>query len=199
MPSVRNEIITEVEKMKKSENFTCSIDVFTRSGSRAVTYCMDNVGVSVQNNADGDRKEGGLPFLRLGETYAIRITSTVSGYLYVFNLGTSGAIAKMFPNSHVDNHVLAGVEFAVHNDFLETGWYEAGPITAHLGYSECFLLILTTTPKTIFLSDLHIDLAKETENRITRGSLGKETDGFSALFSQTDGSVHVGVYQFEVR
>jgi hypothetical protein len=199
MAKIREEIIAEVGKMKKSQTLTCSVDVFAQGGSRAVvTYCMDDDGATLEKNYDWDRKEGDSPFLRLGETYTIKIKSTVSGYLHVFNLGTSGAIAKMFPKSLVDNYVHAGVEFYVLNEFFETNWYENGPITASTENSECFLLILTTAPKTIYLSDLHIDLAKETDDRITRGSLGKETDGFSDLYSRTDGSVHIGVYEFDV-
>jgi hypothetical protein len=194
---IRAEIIRTVKTSGISGIARWSIDVFNPDNTRSVSFTKDEDEDIDEIVFDPLRPHLSSPALRCMETYTISVVPRFSGYLSLFNLGTSGAIGKMFPeNSSIDNHVTAGVEFQVTNCVSSPGWRETGPLTADTGNTEGFLVVLSDNPRPVHTSDLHIDLVADTGWGMTRGSLGKDSDGIAELYGQT--GVHLDFMEFNV-
>jgi hypothetical protein len=195
MRHIRQMIVEQVEKLGQSGLSRCTVQVFTPCGSRGVTYTKDDDWGATLLGSD-QRAQHELPVIRKNESYRIRIVPKIDGYLSLFNLGTSGSVDKLFPNSNeVENRVVSGVEFVVKNDSAEHRWHEGGPLTADHGLTEILLFIITETKREVKLSDLHIDLLGTAFG--SRGSLGKESDGIASIYSES--GIHMDLMEFEVK
>ena len=126
-------------------------------------------------------------YLVCNEYFTIRVLSSRSGYLSLFNLGTDGTIEKVFPlYPSINNHIEANVPFVAAN--TKYCWSENGPATDETGRRDGMLFVLSTTENNrwITLSDLHVQLAQEN----SRGGLGPVHDGISSLLSRKNIFIH---------
>lgn len=190
MQQIRESIITEVRTYAKPGMARYTVDVYRADFSRAVTFTKAKNTITAHSNSSYGSQVVRHATLHVGQFYEIRVVPSTEGYLSLFNLGTSGAIDKMYPLAGMgDNRVLAGIEFA-----LQERWIEQGPTSAVYGLTEVLLFVLTETKREVRLGDLHIDLM----NRMlaSRGSLGKESDGYASLMQER--GVWMDIMEFKV-
>ena len=102
----------------------------------------------------GGRDPGSAP-LRVGDELALRVRSPRSGYLHLFNAGTSGVVTRLFPSAAfagVGNWVEGGEWHTAPGDLVPAAlfpcgaWIENGPLTEDTGMRERFVAILTDDP-----------------------------------------------------
>lgn len=106
---------------------------------------MSELTISIIVN--GEKKTS----LRIGEVFAIGITSSLAGYLHIFNIGTTGIVSRVLPSSELDNiapRIEANDQLLIPGDILEEyfpekGWVENGPTTAETGRHEKIVAIVT--------------------------------------------------------
>ncbi|MCF7945060.1 MAG: DUF4384 domain-containing protein [Spirochaetia bacterium] len=205
MVDVRKEILNEVQKRQRNDLFRCEVMVFTKGKSqertRGCTYDFDEGKVKTEIPEGSDHEKRDTPYLKIGEEYTIRLFSHRSGYVHVFNLGSSGSVEKMFPSGgglgKSANHIAADIPLIISNYSGNTGWEEMGPESAAAGNPEGILVVLTKDDVTLREHNLHIDLNRYAAKG-TRGGLGKESQGISELYSKPEEEIAFGYYAFEV-
>ena len=99
--------------------------------------------------------------LVIGEVVEFKICSSTSGYVHLFDIGTSGTVLKLGPSKeYPNNRIEAGVEITVpspkicllpHGQF----WQVAGPTTAETGEPERLLVLVTQDDVELQIEDLH--------------------------------------------
>lgn len=195
--TIRNQILKALELLGKPGISRCTVDVYKQDKTRSVSFVKDADKEITQQVFDAARPRYALPVLRCSEAYTIRVVPRFSGFLTVFNLGTSGAVGKMFPlHASIDNKVSAGVEFLLTNNIHTTGWEETGPATSQTGMQEGLLFVIISEPRSLQASDLHVDLESSMRWSSTRGSIGKDSDGISDIYARDD--VYMDVIEFTV-
>jgi hypothetical protein len=206
MVDVRKEILEEIGNRLRNDLFRCEVMVFTKGKSqertRGCTYNFDEGEVKTEIPEGSDREKRDTPYLNIGEEYTIRLFSHRSGYVHVFNLGSSGSVEKMFPNTagvpgKSANRITADIPLLVSNFSGNTGWEEMGPESAVAGNPEGLLVVLTKDDVTLHEQHLHIDL-NQYAAKGTRGGLGEESQGISELYSKPEEEIAFGYYAFEV-
>ena len=102
----------------------------------------------------GGRDPGDGP-LRVGDELALRVRSPRDGYLHLFNAGTGGVVARLFPSADfagIGNRIEAGAWYAAPGNLIPAAffpcgaWIENGPVTEDTGLRERFVAILTDDP-----------------------------------------------------
>ena len=143
-----------------NEGIVISLEAVRRSGGCATrSVFVGNVrkrDVVPVRQEDPVRHEGnGMKFngvLHVGDQMTLRLKSPRSGYLTLFNFGTSGRVSKIFPHPALgttDNHVKAGCVYMLPGalmspDVLPDGaWEEQGPVSSRTGLPERILAVLT--------------------------------------------------------
>ncbi|MBP7053432.1 MAG: DUF4384 domain-containing protein [Phycisphaerae bacterium] len=103
-------------------------------------------------------------FLSVGEYVEFHGKMPCDGYVHLFNLGTSGRCAKLFPSrEYPNNFEPAGAVFWVpskrHCDIPVAKFTEDGPTTAETGKPERLLAIVTHDDVVLQIEDLHPRMA----------------------------------------
>jgi hypothetical protein len=201
MVDVRKDILEEVQDRLRNDLFRCVVTVFTKGKTRGCIYDFDKGEVKTEIPEGSDREKRDTPYLNIGEEYSIKLFSQRSGYVHVFNMGSSGTVEKMFPNTGVPgkpaNRITADIPLLVSNFSGNTGWEEMGPESAAAGNPEGLLVVLTKDDVTLHEQNLHIDLNRYAAKG-TRGGLGIESQGISELYSKPEEEIAFGYYAFEV-
>lgn len=196
MQQIRADIIQAVHTLQREGLAHWKIEVSAQDATRAAIYVKDGDGCSTAQLFDTTWPHGQRPILRCSEYYTIRVVPKVSGFLTMFNLGTSGSIEKMYPLHNKRNEVYAGVELLVAYDPSFPVWEEGGPPTKTTGFFEGLLVVIVEQERPINVSDLHIDLIQYEKTAQARGDLGKESVGISFLYACDD--VYIDLIEFEV-
>jgi len=115
-------------------------------------------GESLSEGRDGS--------LKLKERIRFEGLSPVSGYIHLFNLGTSGLCDKLAPSEEFpDNRIeanqvleLPSEQFVRMADCPDGVWEETGPPSSETGHPERILCIVTEDDIELECPDLHPDL-----------------------------------------
>jgi hypothetical protein len=123
--------------------------------------------------------------LRIGEIIEFVITSPRSGFVHLYDLGTSGTVLRLGPSQeYPDNRVEKDVEFTIPSARicpLPAGqtWQVTGPTTAATGEPERLLVLVTQEDGAIAIEDLHPGLTgRDLYTRSAKGLPGVR--GFAA-------------------
>lgn len=111
---------------------------------------------------DGSRNDRGLlnpaprpataASLHLGQELQVVVSSPQSGYLHLFNLGSSGEVRRMLPRPGAAPAALAPGHPYLALASPDSPWIEKGPLN---GFPERVLAIVTTEPNSVLPSALH--------------------------------------------
>ena len=101
--------------------------------------------------------------LHIGESVEFTGASPVTGYLHLFNLGTSGTCVKLCPSrEYPANAVEAGQQFAIPSKQRLDGerppdgaFNVSGPPSSQAGHPERLLAIVTVDDTDLQIEDLH--------------------------------------------
>jgi hypothetical protein len=206
MVNIRKEILDEVRNRLRNDLFRCEVTVCTRSKTQklirgiAYDYTVSGMKTDIPEGSEHEKRD--FPYVKIGEWFTINLFSRRSGYVHVFNLGSSGSVKKMFPagagvSGKAANRITADIPLLVSNYFGNPDWEEKGPDSTVAGNPEGLLFVLTKNDITLHEQHLHIDLNRYVAKGM-RGGLGDESQGVSDLYSKPEEEVVFGYYKFEV-
>ncbi|MBQ7179174.1 MAG: DUF4384 domain-containing protein [Victivallales bacterium] len=93
--------------------------------------------------------------LHIGDRMTLRLKCTCTGYLTLFNFGTSGNVSKIFPHPAFgtsNNRIEAGHVYMLPGELMPLEvfsgghWEETGPVSTVNGLPECIIALLTDVP-----------------------------------------------------
>ena len=164
------------------------------SGERALVF------TSAKKKADSIEKVEARPenSIAVGDRLRLELQSDIDGYLTLFDFGTSGRFAKLFPNpslSTEDNHIEAGKTYAAPGALLPVPDFRvSGPTTAESGRLERLLVIVTRN---------HVELSEAAVLNAgtafsTRGSIGSVEESVASLLDIPAEEWSYGLLETEV-
>ena len=131
--------------------------------------------------------------LHVGDQMTLRLKSPRSGYLTLFNFGTSGHVSKIFPHQNFGttrNRIDAGRVYMLPGELLPADklyngvWEETGPLSKLNGLPERVIAVLTDDPV-----DLDEQVFGEQVSRVlTRGGFDAVEESISSLLDLPRGS-----------
>ena len=142
----------------------------------------------LQRHDSGKRKG----VLRIGDKMTLRLKSPRSGYLTLFNIGTSGRVSKIFPHpafGTTQKRIDAGRVYMLPGelmpaDVLPDGvWKETGPLSQLNGLPESVVAIVTDTPV-----DLDEQCFGAGSRMLTRGGFAAVEESISSILDLPAGS-----------
>ncbi len=136
--------------------------------------------------------------IAVGDKLRLELRSDMDGYLTLFDFGTSGRFAKLFPCkelSTTDNHIEAGKTYAAPGELLPIpDFLVSGPTTAESGRKERLLVIVTRNP--IELSESAVLNAGT--DFATRGGFGAVEETVASLLDIPEDDWTYGLLETEV-
>ena len=142
----------------------------------------------LQRHDSGKRKG----VLRIGDKMTLRLKSPRSGYLILFNIGTSGRVSKIFPHpafGTTQKRIDAGRVYMLPGelmpaDVLPDGvWKETWPLSQLNGLPERVVAIVTDTPV-----DLDEQCFGAGSRMLTRGGFAAVEESISSILDLPAGS-----------
>ena len=189
--------LSVMQSLKEGANdgIAISLEAVRRSGGCATrSVLVGNVGVrdvfSVRKEDNGMKFNG---VLHVGDRMTLRLKSPRSGYLTLFNFGTSGRVSKIFPHpafGMTSNHVKAGCVYMLPGalmsaDILPDGeWEEQGPVSSSTGLPERILAVLTDKPVELDETCFGAQVGRV----LTRGGFDVVEESISSLLDLPHGS-----------
>jgi len=138
----------------------------TWAGDPAVSQHPATTLEEKETPPEDNLREGRDGRLTVGEHIRFEGVSPMTGYVHLFNLGTSGKCIKLAPSEECPNNrieagrvlELPSEQFVRMSDFKNGVWFEEGPTTAEAGHPERILAIVTREDIELECEDLHPDL-----------------------------------------
>ena len=171
-------------RSQASDGIVVSLEVARRQGGYAKRDLMP-----VRQKGGEQRREG---VLRIGDRMTLRLKSPRSGYLTLFNFGTSGRVSKIFPHpafGTTRKRIDAGRVYMLPGelmpaDVLPDGvWEETGPLSRDHGLPERVIAILTDAPV-----DLDEQCFGVGSRIVTRGGFAAVEESISSILDLPAGS-----------
>ena len=147
----------------------------------------------LQRHDSGTRK--GVVYI--GDKMTLRLKSPRSGYLTLFNFGTSGRVSKIFPypaSGMTQNWIDGGRVYMLPGELMRMpAWIESGPASSLNGLPECVVAILTEDRV-----DLDERCFGEAGRVLTRGGFAAVEESISSILDLPRGSWIWGMTRVDV-
>jgi hypothetical protein len=136
--------------------------------------------------------KGGEGVLHVGDRMTLRLKSPRSGYLTLFNLGTSGRVSKIFPHAAfgtTSNRIDAGRVYMLPGELMPSDalpdgvWEETGPVSRLHGLPERIVAILTDDP-----ADIGEQCFGGVARMLTRGGFESVEESIASILELPAGS-----------
>ncbi len=163
--------------------------------------------ITAPSSGSGSGRYDGV--LQIGEIIEFVGQSPRSGFVHLYDLGTSGTVMRLAPSQeYPDNHVEKDVEFTIPSARIcplppgET-WRVSGPTTAMTGEPERLLVLVTQPDGAYAIEDLHPglrgrDLYTRSAKGIPRGFANRPTAPVPGLFHLRPDEYDYGLIELEV-
>jgi Domain of unknown function (DUF4384) len=107
----------------------------------------------------------------LGETLRMAVKANEDAYMTVFNIGASGKITQLFPNSYqADNHIRAGQTLEIPSAASESRIKVTGPVGFEL------IKVIATSKPVVVVPDAHFQSGGGLFRSLTDGTEGLDRD-----------------------
>lgn len=167
------------------EGVVISLEAARRSGGYATRDLMPVCRKNDKKNVEG--------VLHIGDRMTLRLKSPRSGYLTLFNFGTSGNVLKMFPHpafGTTDGYIKADCVYMLPGALMPANvlpdgeWEEQGPVSSRFGLSELVVAVLTDERVNLDESCFGAQVSRA----LTRGGFDAVEESISSLLDLPAGS-----------
>ena len=199
-PSARIDPVVAPRHEGMSDNFISVMESLRSGAEGTISVSMEAArhsdGYASRDLMPARRKEGGSTadgVVHIGDRLTLRLKSPRSGYLTLFNFGTSGGVSKIFPHpafGTVRNLIEAGKVYMLPGELMPASalpdgeWEELGPTTSSTGFPERVVAVLT---------DENVELdeqcfGQQVGNVLTRGGFDAVEESISSILDLPSGS-----------